>query len=634
MLNAIRFKNATTHHAPVDVLNVRTSASAEWAWVAGRVALGVVAVTGVTVFLRDTPAFGFLIALLAAMAAFNAALAVLLIKGRVKAAFIAGLALDTGSVLAGWTITTTLLAGTQQTNDIYLIFFPILVAGVARLGWPLGVVQAVLFIAWVAGANVILRDGSDYVVQQLPLRVLFMTLTAALTVGLVSQIRLERGKTENLWKESESLAEIGRVISSSPNIDEVYQRFAAEVKKLIPFDRISVSTIDAEPGTMNLRYVEGAETPDSEKAKSHLLEVSLTSYVIQAQRPVRLGVGNTDAGRPLSEADGTDTDHGFRSSLCAPIISDGVAIGALSLHTFKQGQFSELDEGNLRRVADQISGALAIELSHAREVELIEAQGELEAENRELERVNWEKSNFLSSVSHELKTPLTSILAFADVLRRNNAGHLGDKEIEQLDVIRRNGRHLSVLIDDLVDVSKFDSGSLHIEPSEFDVCQLVDDLVESFGPILEEKQQTLTTSLDGGEIWILADRERVAQVITNLLSNASKYSPVGAPIELQVQAEGDRLGIAVRDHGIGISHENIRELFTPFFRADDEDVRSVPGTGLGLAIAKSIVELHDGEISVQSEPGKGSCFWISIPGVIARGADQAHEEPERTIQAA
>ena len=109
-------------------------------------ALGAVAVTGVTVFLRDTPAFGFLIALLAAMAAFNAALAVLLMRGHVKAAFIAGLALDTGSVLAGWTITTSLLAGTQQTNDIYLIFFPILVAGVARLGWPLGVVQAVLFI--------------------------------------------------------------------------------------------------------------------------------------------------------------------------------------------------------------------------------------------------------------------------------------------------------------------------------------------------------------------------------------------------------------------------------------------------------------------------------------------------------
>lgn len=250
MQGAARLNPAVSGGSPIDVLNVRTSAGIEWAWLVGRFALGVVAAIGVGIFLRDTPAILFLSGLLAGLAIFDLSLALLLLKGRVRAVFLLGFFGDTAFVLTGWAVTTWLLSGTTATNDIYLILFPILVAGVARLGWPLGVIQASLFIGWVAGANLLLLDSSDYVVQQTPLRVLFMAITVGLTVWLVSQIRSERVRTETLWKDSEMLAGISRIISSSPNIDEVYQRFGAALATLIPFDRISVTTIHPEKGEM------------------------------------------------------------------------------------------------------------------------------------------------------------------------------------------------------------------------------------------------------------------------------------------------------------------------------------------------------------------------------------------------
>lgn len=605
---------------PAVALNVRTSAAAEWVWVIGRLALIAAAAVGATIFLSDTSAQSLILGLIVGVLIANLGIARLLYTGRVRAAFIAGLSLDTITVLAGWVIATRMLAGTENTNDIYLILFPILVASVARLGWPLGVAQAALFIVWVAGVNVIFLDSSDYALQQQPLRIAFMIATVLLTILLIARIRRERERAENKWRESETLAGLGRIISSSPDIDEVYHRFAEAVKELIPFDRLSVSTVSEQEGAMTLRYVQGEEFSEREQGVSNLLEVSLTGYVLQAMRPVRVGVGSQEQfGLPT----GSPSDSGprFRSSLCAPVVSDGRAIGTITLHAYESGTYGEDHESYLLRVADQISGALATELSHAREMGLIEAHGELEAQNRELERVNEEKSKFLSTVSHELKTPLTSMLAFTDILKRNKNDHLSEKELEYLTVIQRNGHRLSILIDDLVDVAKFDAGTLQISINEFDVRELLDDIVQSFEPIMEGKQQDLRLTAPEGPILLNGDQARIAQVVTNLISNASKYSPKGTSVIVEANVAGDRLGISVSDSGQGISEEDQDKLFNPFFRVESDVESAVPGTGLGLAISRSIVELHDGEINVESELGKGSTFWVSIPGVATSNFD-------------
>ena len=605
---------------PVVALNVRTSAAAEWTWVIGRLVLIVAAFAGAIAFLSGTSAFGLILGLIGGVLIADLGIGWLLYSGRVRKAFVAGLALDTITVLVGWAIATRLLAGTENTNDIYLILFPILIASVARLGWPLGAAQAALFIVWVAGVNVIFLDSSDYAIQQQPLRIFFMVATVLLAIWLIAQIRRERERAESKWRESEALAGLGRIISSSPDIDEVYHRFADAVKDLIPFDRLSVSTISEQQGAMTLRYVQGEEFSEREKGVSNLLEVSLTGYALQAKRPIRVGVGSQDQF-DLKIENGPNGGARFRSSLCAPVVADGRAIGTITLHAYKAGSYGENHEYYLLRVADQISGALATELSHAREMGLIEAHGELEAQNRELERVNEEKTKFLSTVSHELKTPLTSMLAFADILKRNKNRHLSELELEHLTVIQRNGNRLSILIDDLVDIAKFDAGTLHISMNEFDIRDLLDDIVKSFEPIIEGKKQELHLIAPEGPIVINGDQARLAQVITNLISNASKYSPENTAVVVEANVAGNRLGISVSDSGFGISDEDQDKLFMPFFRAERDVASATPGTGLGLAISRSIVELHDGEINVESELGAGSTFWISIPGVVTDESD-------------
>ena len=240
--------------------------------------------------------------------------------------------------------------------------------------------------------------------------------------------------------------------------------------------------------------------------------------------------------------------------------------------------------------------------------------------------MNGEKSRFLSTVSHELKTPLTSVLAFSDILKRNKEDNLIEKNLDQLRVIQRNGRRLSILIDDLVDVAKFDAGTLQISTNAFDAMKMLDDLVKSFGPIFEGKDQQPRLVAPPGTIRIDADQAWLAQVVTNLISDASKYSPENSVVEVEASVAGDRLGIAVRDNGKGISEEDQPKLFTPFFRVESDIESAVPGTGLGLAISNSIVELHDGGLTFDSEPGKGTVFWVSIPGVVEEPVQSQNKE--------
>ncbi|MBI4306137.1 MAG: ATP-binding protein, partial [Chloroflexi bacterium] len=141
--------------------------------------------------------------------------------------------------------------------------------------------------------------------------------------------------------------------------------------------------------------------------------------------------------------------------------------------------------------------------------------------------------------------------------------------------------------------------------------------VKSFAPIFSQKNQTLVTNIEVDGTTLEADRDRLVQVLANLLSNASKYSPAGKTITLKAWAREGVMCVEVCDQGIGIKPADVAHLFTPFFRSEDPSARQVPGTGLGLAIVKNIIELHGGQVTVSSAPGEGSKFSFKIPGVLA-----------------
>jgi signal transduction histidine kinase len=236
----------------------------------------------------------------------------------------------------------------------------------------------------------------------------------------------------------------------------------------------------------------------------------------------------------------------------------------------------------------------------------------LDIENRELGRSSSQRTKFVSMVSHELRTPLTSIVAFADILIKNGMLKEPAQTTRYLEIIKRNGLSLQTLVSDLLDVGKFQSSKLQIEPAQFSLPAMLAEVHDGMGVIFETKKQVVHFSVDGSaSVW--ADRARLAQVIRNLLSNASKYSPTGSAIEVRAAIHDNVLAMSIRDHGAGMSKEDLKRLFTPFFRADNETTRSVPGTGLGLTIVKAIVEAHGGAISVESESGIGTVVEVRIP---------------------
>ncbi|MCH8910243.1 MAG: HAMP domain-containing histidine kinase [Chloroflexi bacterium] len=252
-----------------------------------------------------------------------------------------------------------------------------------------------------------------------------------------------------------------------------------------------------------------------------------------------------------------------------------------------------------------------------RRVETDSQLARVKARSREAEIAKHERERFLSIVSHELKTPLTSILAFTDILTRDSDGAFTERQLKHLGLVKRNGRRLDGPIDDVLAVSRIETGRLSLENRVFKLSELCWELNQSMASIFETKSQEFVMVHPAGDCAIMADRNRVFQAISNLLSNASKYSPENTVVSLGCAIEGGSVFITVTDQGIGLAADDQRHIFDLFYRAQNEPTRTVGGLGVGLAIVKAIAEAHGGSVDVVSAPGTGSAFAIEIPGVIA-----------------
>jgi signal transduction histidine kinase len=264
----------------------------------------------------------------------------------------------------------------------------------------------------------------------------------------------------------------------------------------------------------------------------------------------------------------------------------------------------------------QLAGAIANCALHERTIEAAEeraAMEHLQSANKELAIANEIKAQLISNVSHELRTPLTSMLAFADMLNRDRQGVLTDQYKDMVRLIRRSGRQLDLLISDLLMMSRLQTGEFKLSYEQFRLQDLVDEVAGVISSITESKRQPINIELDDPQLLIEADRSRVAQVLLNILSNASKYSDEGSPIGLKATEEGGRALLSVQDHGHGISAEEKSRIFQRFSRLDNDATRGAPGTGLGLSIVKTLVDLHCGSVEVESEPGAGTTFTVAIP---------------------
>jgi signal transduction histidine kinase len=234
-------------------------------------------------------------------------------------------------------------------------------------------------------------------------------------------------------------------------------------------------------------------------------------------------------------------------------------------------------------------------------------------ERKELDRM---KDEFVSIVSHELRTPVTSIKRFLELIAEDLGESLGDEQSRFLEAAERNARRLERLVDDLLDVSKFEAVRLDISREVFEFRDVVKQVVADMQADTRAKELKISTRGMGDPVRVWGDRGRVVQIMANLLSNAIKYSPPHSRIEVAVAvpAKDDQfIRVDVRDRGPGIPEADVKRLFDKFYRVSSSTTRAATGTGLGLAISKALVELHGGKIWIESEPGKGSTFSFTLP---------------------
>lgn len=233
--------------------------------------------------------------------------------------------------------------------------------------------------------------------------------------------------------------------------------------------------------------------------------------------------------------------------------------------------------------------------------------------HRDLQHANQAKSQFVSLISHELKIPMTSIRGYADLIRHGLAGEVSPKQVEYLETIGANVERMARLVADLSDISRIEMGNLEIKLQSVALLPLIELVSAELQPQLDTKEQQVEISLAEAQPTVYADQSRLTQVLINLISNASKYSPVGATIRLSAVAADDAVELRVADKGIGISPDDQPHVFSQFFRSEDPKVRHEQGWGLGLHLTRNLVELMGGEIALESELGVGSTFWITLP---------------------
>jgi len=245
---------------------------------------------------------------------------------------------------------------------------------------------------------------------------------------------------------------------------------------------------------------------------------------------------------------------------------------------------------------------------------------------RKLREYDQLKTDFFSNISHELRTPLTMILSPVDRILESQKD-LPAKAVSLINVVRVNGNRLLELINQLLDFSKLEAGRTHLVPTSVDLNALARDLAAAAEPLAEQRGIQLRLKLDNRLPAIAADAEKIETVVRNLMSNALKFTPVGGAVEIETAVTDTGVTAAVTDTGIGIAAADYDRVFERFVQIDSSSSRQYSGTGLGLALVKEFVELHGGEIGVESELGLGSRFWFTLPLTCPTVADAAPPKP-------
>ena len=432
--------------------------------------------------------------------------------------------------------------------------------------------------------------------------------TAALADALNRQTALGEALTRSV-EELRALGEVIQAVNSTLDLQTVLSAIVTHTVRLSKADAGTIYTLDDAGGFFVPRANYG-----------------LDDEVIEALNDARIGTRDTAVGRsiterravqiadiesaPMSEAVKSVLRRGgFRALLVVPMIRAEQAVGALVVRRREAGEFP----GEVARILETFATQSAVAIENARLFH------EIQDKSDQLELASRHKSQFLANMSHELRTPLNAIIGMSEMLLEDARDAADEDQIEPLERVVRAGKHLLALINDILDLSKIEAGRMELELGVFPLEPLVRDVARTIEGVAEKNGNRVIVDCGQSLGSIHADQTRVRQVLLNLASNAAKFTKDGSVTiraGREPSKEGERIRIAVTDTGIGMTPGQVGKLFQEFVQADASTTRRFGGTGLGLAISQRFCRMMGGDITVESEPGRGSTFCVVLPAEV------------------
>ena len=428
----------------------------------------------------------------------------------------------------------------------------------------------------------------------LPAEVRFLEAIGNIIGVAIDNARLFSETQQNL-KLMQTLRDIDHAVTSTLDLKTLLDLLVQKIGLALPSSAVGIQLVNPATGRLermaccNLdeaewKSIQGKEGEKILKRKSHWT------------------IRNLQTDRNIQDKD-FFRKHGLVSYIGVPLVAKGESLGILSTYTKYEHAFTEDEVRFLSMLASQ--AVMAIQNSQLYE--------QTKKQAVELDKASKLQADFTAMIAHDLRSPLTSIIGASEMMETGLVGEINADQQKWLRKIQATGRKLVDLVSDFLDVAKIESGRIDLVNEDVDLKQLIAGAVESYLPLAQEKQIVLREAVEPDLPSIHADPRRLDQVLANLVSNAIKFTSQGGIVELGACLNGSGVKVYVKDSGVGISQDEIGTLFEKYRQTTSGKTSTKKGTGLGLVISKMIVEAHGGQISVESEEGKGCTFFFSLP---------------------